>query len=357
MTPDQKPGSQLLRAGYSETVVTPPVGFNITGPEHPPRPATGVIDDLLGRVLLLDAGGARAAIVTLDVWGMSEGFASDVTGRVSTAAGVDPSLVWIGVSGNAGSPPLWENGNAEDVEYTAYVPQQLGGAAALAADRMQNAELGFASAHLPGLATSVHGRAYDLNEGVPIMVVDGVSGPLARVIGFACPGSVMGGDSSVWTADYAGYACWALSQASGAEGCMFIRGPSSDIRPFDWFENNPSPGHKDRASTDVQALGWLLATQAGIAAQGALLRRNVEIKAVNADAAPSVLGSVRGLAVGNGLFESFTAPLPSEFGTALREASPDQTVFACANLAGAPFSEASQVTDVAEVIACYRATP
>ena len=29
MTPDQKPGSQLLRAGYSETVVTPPVGFNL----------------------------------------------------------------------------------------------------------------------------------------------------------------------------------------------------------------------------------------------------------------------------------------------------------------------------------------
>ena len=55
MTSDQKQGNQLLRAGYSETVITPPVGFNIAGPEHTSRPATDVTDYLLGAVLLLES--------------------------------------------------------------------------------------------------------------------------------------------------------------------------------------------------------------------------------------------------------------------------------------------------------------
>jgi len=327
---------QLLRAGYSETVITPPVGFNIAGPEHPLRSATDVTDDLLGRVLLLEAGDARAAIVTLDVWGVSEAFESAVVERVSASAEVDRALVWIGVSGNATSPPLWEPGNAEYAEYAAYVPQQLGGAAALAAARMQDAELGFASANLPGLATSIHGRAHDLNETVPIMVVDGSSGPIARVFGFGCPGSVIGEDSSVWTADYPGYACWALSQASGAEGCMFIAGPSSDIRPFDWYTDNPAPTHTGRVASDVQALGWLLATQVGVAAGGALLRRNIEITAVQpfTDTESDRLS----LSIGEGLFMSSTAPQSTRFGTALTDA-PGTTVFLCANLGGAPFAE------------------
>ena len=59
MISDQKQDRQLLRAGYSETVITPPIGFNIAGPEHLPRPATNVADDLLARVLLLEAAGVR----------------------------------------------------------------------------------------------------------------------------------------------------------------------------------------------------------------------------------------------------------------------------------------------------------
>ncbi|MBT3942026.1 MAG: hypothetical protein HOC77_09900 [Chloroflexi bacterium] len=341
MTSDSQHGSQLrselLRAGYAETVITPPVGFEIEGPEHATRRATDVTDDLLGRVLVLEAGGDRAAIVTLDVWGVSERFTARVVESVSSAAGVDESLVWIGVSGNATSPPLWDDGNAAYVQYAAYVPQQIGGIAALAAGRLQDAELGFATASLPDLATSVNGRYEDLNEIVPMMIVDGVSGPIARVFGFSCPGSVIGGHSTDWTADYPGYACWALSEASGAEGCMFIRGPSSDVRPFDWSSDNPAPTHTDRGAADVQALGWLLATQAGVATQGALLRRNIDIAAVVRAEPDSGLGIVKGLKIGDGVFESFTASLTSEFGTTLAEASPDQTVFVCANLGGASF--------------------
>ena len=136
---------------------------------------------------------------------------------------------------------------------------------------------------------------------------------------------------------------------------MFIHGPSNDVRPFDWYEGNPSPGHADRAAADVQALGWLLATQAGIAAKGALRRRNVEIRSLAVAGAPSELGRVSALGVGDGLFESFSAPLPTEFSTVLRDRTPDRTVFACANLGGATFGQPSVEMDVGALAGSYRA--
>jgi len=351
---DQKQAAQLLRAGYSETVITPPIGFNIAGPEHLPRPATDVADDLLARVLLLESGGVRAAILTLDVWGISEEFASSVTGRVSAMADIDADLVWIGVSGNASSPPLWESADGEYMEYAAYVPQQIGGIAALAVDRMQDAELGFTSALLPDLATSIRGRQYEIDETVPIMIVDGESGPIARVFGFGCPGSVVGSEPAVWTSDYPGYACWALSQASDGAGCMFIRGPAHDVKPFDWYNHNVAPGHTDRTQADVQALGWLLATQVGIATRGALLRRNVEIKPVGTTSSLLDLGRTKSIAIADGLFDSFFSPLTTEFGVELREQTPDQTVFACANMGGLSFQDPSPFIDTRAAAERYR---
>lgn len=117
---------------------------------------------------------------------------------------------------------------------------------------------------------------------------------------------------------------------------MFIAGPSSDIRPFDWYTDNPAPTHTGRVASDVQALGWLLATQVGVAAGGALLRRNIEITAVQpfTDTESDRLS----LSIGEGLFMSSTAPQSTRFGTALTDA-PGTTVFLCANLGGAPFAE------------------
>ena len=175
-----------LRASRPTTLARPRDPHRVELPGcagHGLRDRADVADDLLGRVLLLEAAGARAAIVTLDVWGISKRFATEVAERVSVAAGVEPALIWVGVSGNASSPPLWEDDAVGYNTYADYVPQQIGGAAALAALRLEDAELGFAAALLPDLATSVYGRALDIDETVPVMVIDGVAGPIARVIG------------------------------------------------------------------------------------------------------------------------------------------------------------------------------
>ena len=67
--------------------------------------------------------------------------------------------------------------------------------------------------------------------------------------------------TSRWTSDYPGIASSALEQA-GIECAVFMQGASEDVRPYDWWEGNTDISHAERTSTDAQALGLLLATQA-----------------------------------------------------------------------------------------------
>ena len=62
----------LFQAGAGKVVITPPVGFVIGGPEHPERVSTGIADDLLARVIVLESQGNRIAIISLDVWGLAK---------------------------------------------------------------------------------------------------------------------------------------------------------------------------------------------------------------------------------------------------------------------------------------------
>jgi hypothetical protein len=57
-----------MRAGVARVDITPPAGEQMWGYEDRRQPATGTLDPLYARVLVLDAGPqARLALVTLDL--------------------------------------------------------------------------------------------------------------------------------------------------------------------------------------------------------------------------------------------------------------------------------------------------
>jgi len=60
-----------LRAGVARTDITPPAGEQMWGYEDRHQPATGMLDSLYARVLVLEAGtdntSRRLALVTLDL--------------------------------------------------------------------------------------------------------------------------------------------------------------------------------------------------------------------------------------------------------------------------------------------------
>ena len=59
-------GAEDLRVGAAAVVITPPVGTPMAG-YYFERAAEGVHDDLFARALVLEQGGTKAALVSLDL--------------------------------------------------------------------------------------------------------------------------------------------------------------------------------------------------------------------------------------------------------------------------------------------------
>ena len=322
----------LFKAGVGRAVITPPVGFVIDGPEDGSRVSTGILDDLLVRVIVLESKGTRVVLVSLDVWGLSSSLLSSIKSSASSAASVEAESVWVTVTGNASSPPLWRD-DAQYAAYSAYLPEQIAGAVRIALSSLEPASMGSTGTLLSDVSTFTEGPGRPGNAALFVMAVNRADGSgIARLINFACPAVILG-NSIQWTADYPGYAAWAIEQNGGGL-TLFSQAPSHDIRPYDWWDDNPEPSHSDRAPQDVHAMGLLLATQAANGAADTTQRRNVEV-AIRTDEE----AGIQVMQIGNAYFVSTVKPQPNKFARRLRRALPHSNTFVAANLSGGMFDD------------------
>ncbi|MDA1296888.1 MAG: hypothetical protein O3B04_02655 [Chloroflexi bacterium] len=320
----------LLRAGAARVPVTPPAGFEICGPEFAPVPSTGVDDDLLARVIVFDAEGRRVAICSLDVWGVSPALQTAIRKSVAEAASTHAPFVWVTCTGNGTSPPAWQDAPGLDRyrNYLSYLPELCGGAAVQASQSMKPAAIGVNAARLTGVTTGVSGAGAEADDAVTVASVATAGGDgIAQIFSFSCPAIVRGNDGR-WTGDFPAYASWALEQAGGGT-VAFARGSDADVRPYNWFRDNRSRSHMERAAPDVQAIGLLLATQASSAARQVEHRRNV-----SAETAADDDRGVRVLRVGELVCIGVDRPQPAIFARHLRKAMPRSRVIVSTNVAG-----------------------
>ena len=322
----------LLLAGTGRALITPPAGFAIYSPEFGPRPSTGIDDDLLAKVLLFEAEGRRAALCTLDVWGISAQLCSDIANAVASAVKTYSSLVWVTCTGNGASPPLWEGASADRRygPYMSYLTDLCGGAGVQARESLGRGAIGVSSTALTDVTTGAGGKGHEADSAVNIAsVVDQESGPVAQLLSFSCP-AIIRGDEGRWTSDFPGYASWALERA-GSGLVMFARGSDADVMPYDWYDGNDSPSHREREAVDVQALGLLLATQVAAATRQVETRRNVSIETAADDEK-----GIHVLRTGPLVCISVARPQPAVFARHLRRAMPRSTAIVSTNVSGLP---------------------
>jgi hypothetical protein len=320
----------LMRAGAARAPITPPAGFEICGPEFSPIVSTGVDDDLLARVLLIDAEGRRIAICSLDVWGIEPQLQSAIRKSIAVSASTHAPFVWVTCTGNGASPPTWTGAPQLDRyrNYMSYLPELCGGAAAQASQSMKPAAIGVNSANLTGVTTGIAGAGVEADDAVTIASVATSGGDgIAQIFSFSCPATIRG-NGGRWTGDFPAYASWALEQAGGGT-VMFARGSDADVRPYNWFRGNESRTHTERAAADVQAIGLLLATQASVASNQVELRRNV-----SAEIAADDGRGVRVLRVGDLVCIGVDRPQPAIFARHLRKAMQRSKVIVSTNVAG-----------------------
>ena len=235
-----------LKAAVAKVDITPPAGMLMWGYSDRTGPATGTLDPLYARVLVLQAGGTRLGLVTVDL-GRPFGPASLQWLRDATRSHV--SLLIVAASHTHSGPvvqdeyahgrPAWETAALE----------KIAGAVKQATGHLVDARIGVAY----GVTYIGHNRLRVNRDGtvswfernpthVPTMPLDGTVSvlrvdnstgqPIAILVNYACHAVVFGSDNLQYSADFPGVMSKTVEAAfSGKPLCFFLQGAAGDINP------------------------------------------------------------------------------------------------------------------------------
>lgn len=234
-------GAAVFKAGTASRDITPEPGLPMWGYSDRPSAATGTLDPLFAKALVLDDGETALAMVTLDLGRVPP---PEVCDRVRTRIeehGIDH--LFITASHTHQAP-------AVDVE-TPYLD--------VLADRVVDAVVEAASRAVP-VRIGVGRTDIDVNfnrrmilpdgrcmmvwrnesrkptgiadkEAGIVKLVDESGKPVAVLVHYACHPVVLGPDHVEYSADYCGEMARIVKETTGAE-CLFLQGACGDLNPY-----------------------------------------------------------------------------------------------------------------------------
>lgn len=264
--------AQSLRAGAARVDITPPPGVDLWGYFDRAGPATGTLDPLFARVLVLDDGRQTIALITLDL-GRSFG---------------PPQIAWLRdkarrqhqvrevmlIASHTHSGPVIEDSYDDGVpEWERRALEKIADSIGEAVSKLKPARIGV------GLGQTVigHNRRVAQSDGsikmlwrnstgqqtgmidptVGVIRVDDAQGnPMAILVNYACHPVIFGPDNLRYSADYPG-AMAKFVEASFANSahpesqpiCFFLQGAPGDINPL--MDKTPLPENADAVKIEV----------------------------------------------------------------------------------------------------------
>jgi len=237
----------MLRVGISEVDITPELGLRMAGMLNPPQ-AEGVQWPLVARVVVLDDGINRAAVVTLDLLLLLASTVAELRQAITAGTGLAPDAVMINCSHTHRGPYTASLMDEPiDFEYLDLLRARLVSCMAEAWRSRRPARLRVGHTNAPGW-TFNRRQIYntDLGEQVGtqgpewidtfvcregpeddelrVLIAEGLDGAcLGGLVNYTCHSTVMGGEP-VYSADYPGVLTELLSQRYGGvfgflQGC------------------------------------------------------------------------------------------------------------------------------------------
>jgi hypothetical protein len=275
-----------LHAGIARVEITPSTSMPMYGyANRKCGPSNGSHDPLFAKVVVLEAGGSRMAIVTTDLGS----FVSDNLRR-EVASKLDIPVLLLSSSHTHSAPAFLPFGSApvsgeQAQSYLAEIERKIFGAVAEASRSMFPARLGIGKGSLQvgynRLLLREDGRAravFDNLERIPygpvdpevvlLRIEDTDGRPRALLVHYAAHAVVLGPTSCKYSADYPGVVQSLVEKALQGTQVMFVQGGAGDINPL--FQ-----GRSGREEDDfgvMQKMGQLLAAE--------VLRANKQVKAV-----------------------------------------------------------------------------
>lgn len=277
-------GGSELKAGVARVEITPSTSMAMYGyANRKCGPASGTHDPLFAKVLVLEAGGSRIALVTADVGSLvSENLRRDVASKL------DIPVLLLAASHTHSAPAFLPFGSApasgdQARSYLTEIERKIFGAIQEASRSMFPARLGVGKGSLQlgynRLLVREDGRAralFDNVERVPygpvdpevvlLRVEDADGRARALLVHYAAHAVVLGPTSCKYSADYPGVVQSVVERALDGTQVMFVQGGAGDINPL--FQ-----GRSGREADDfavMQKMGKLLADE--------VLRANKAVK-------------------------------------------------------------------------------
>lgn len=253
-----------LRAGVEELGITPPDGVELAvyGP-YLQRRATSVLDDLAAQILILDDGASRVALVTLDLFGVSQAFTAAVRRVMGERIGVPEQHVLVMASHTHSGPSavLTRGWGEIDEDYLHALKLSLADATSATASNLRPAKLRLGSTlnrTVPWNRVGSGGEGIVDAELLVLSVENDVGSgdPIALLVNFGCHPVVLGPTEAI-SADYPGALRDQLNRQFPSSVILFANGTCGDVDPV----TNRAAWGKGSAS-DVGALGGQLAKSA-----------------------------------------------------------------------------------------------
>jgi hypothetical protein len=242
---------------------------------------TTVHDDLHVRILLLESGSTRIALVVLDLTSISVEAIADIRTAVTEAAGVSAANTVVTVTHTFSAPHVMSTtGNAQETAWVAQIVDAATTAVTAAVANLQAARVGYGTGTSDvNVNRNVQtadgwwlgtGESLPSDKSVGITRFDDLSGnPIAVLVNYNVQSSVMmesvmaSGDLPI-TADLAGAAIQHLEKSYDDDVVGFwLVGTCGDQSPA--FRSLRTTLDKDKkyATVDAQDAGWLLLTVQG----------------------------------------------------------------------------------------------
>ncbi|HEX5411166.1 MAG TPA: neutral/alkaline non-lysosomal ceramidase N-terminal domain-containing protein [Terriglobia bacterium] len=244
----------VLRAGVARTEITPSAGLPMYGYFDRIKnneTATGTLDPLFSRVLVLEAGQTRVAIVTLD---LGRTFDSATVDRIRTALHQQDNIsgLMLTASHTHSGPNIVDvDPPAAVMAWEKLAAEKIIRAAHEACDHLAEARLGtgYGSVYIgynrrvinpDGMIRMLWTNptripTSPVDPTVAVVRVDRMDGtPMAILVNYACHPVIFGSDNHQYSADYPGVMAQVVEQAFGERPiCFFLQGADGDINPYD----------------------------------------------------------------------------------------------------------------------------
>ena len=242
------------KAGVATVTVTPSQPMWMAGYASRIKPSEGVLSELHAKALVIeDAAGTRAVIVTTDLIGIPRPLRQQVTQAVADKYKLQPSAVLLNCSHTHCGPvvkddlemsvmyPLEPEQRQRVETYFVELRDKLIGVIGAAIDDLQPAKVSYSHARC-GVAMNRRLPSKDgyqnspypdgpVDHDVPVLRIDSPDGKLRAVaFGYACHNTTTA--LLQFNADYAGFAQTEIEKAHPGVTALFVMGCGGDQNPY-----------------------------------------------------------------------------------------------------------------------------